>query len=82
VERIPGSDGDGEGRQWPVTVSRGGRPGAKQSGVRPACEGRKKGGGAPVVPTREDRAATARGQRRPTVIGTGALSAMSIVTTL
>jgi hypothetical protein len=33
VEWIPGSDGDGEVRRWPVTVSRGERPGAEQSEV-------------------------------------------------
>jgi 1,6-anhydro-N-acetylmuramate kinase len=45
-----------------------------------AREGRKKGGGAPAVPTHEDRAAMARGQRRPMVTGVGALSAVSVVT--
>jgi hypothetical protein len=27
AERIPGSDGDGEGRRWPTIVSRGGQSG-------------------------------------------------------
>jgi hypothetical protein len=64
---------DDEQRQ--VTESR-----AEQSRVRRARKGRKKGGGAPAVPTREDRAATARGRRRPVVIGAGTLSAVSTVT--
>jgi hypothetical protein len=65
----------GDGEQRKVTGSR-----AEQSRVRHVHEGRKKGGGAPAVPTREDRAATAWGRRRPTVTGTSALSTMSAVT--
>jgi hypothetical protein len=80
VERIPGSEGDREGRRWPVMVSRGGRPRAELRRVRHACEGRKKGGGAPAVPTCEYRAATAQGRRRPMMIGAGALYAMSTIT--
>jgi hypothetical protein len=61
AERIPVSNGDGEGWQWLATVSRGERPGVEQSGVRPVREGRKNGG-APTVPMREVVAATVQCQ--------------------
>jgi hypothetical protein len=61
VERIPVSDGDGEGWQWLTTVSRGEQPGVEQSGVRHVREGWKNGG-APTVPMREVVAATVQCQ--------------------
>jgi hypothetical protein len=75
VEWIPGSDGDGEGRRWPVTVSRGERPGAEQSRVRCACEGRKVEEELLMCPCARIRPRTHVGRHSPAATGTGATTA-------
>jgi hypothetical protein len=77
AERILGSDGDREGQRWSVTVSRGGRLRAEQSGVRHAREGNKVEEELMQCPRARTRPRAHVGWCSPAVTGTGATTARS-----
>jgi hypothetical protein len=77
AERIPSSDGDGEGWWWPATVSRGERLGVEQSRVRHACEGNKVEEELLLCPHARTRPHAHVGRRLPVVTGAGATTARS-----
>jgi hypothetical protein len=77
AEQIPDSDGDGEGWQWLVMASRGGRPRAERSGARCAREGRKVEEELLLFP-HAIRPLAQVGRRSPAATGTSATTAWRV----